>query len=261
MTDIKNWSTTAGSNSSVGGVSIAEGMAPSSVNNAMRATNAAVREWYENADWIDFGDTPTYASSTTFTISGDVTARYHANRRIRATDSSTLYGTISSSSFSSPNTTVTVTLDSGALSASLSAVAIGHSKDNDAMPRAIFAKAGANTDITSLAPSGGTLNVTGNVTASGNVTAYSAAAAKDDIVQIPNALELVERMRGVSFRWKHEDERTLGLIYEEVKEAVPELTREENGMVSVMYQNTVALLIEAVKTLKAEVDELKGARK
>jgi len=122
------------------------------------------------------------------------------------------------------------------------------------------AASGANTDITSLTanamtPSGGTLNVTGNV------TAYSAAAAKDDIVQIPNALELVERMRGVSFRWKHEDERTLGLIYEEVKEAVPELTREENGMVSVMYQNTVALLIEAVKTLKAEVDELKGARK
>ena len=125
------------------------------------------------------------------------------------------------------------------------------------------AASGANTDITSLTanamtPSGGTLNVTGNVTASGNVTAYSAAAAKDDIVQIPNALELVQRMRGVSFRWKHEDQRTLGLIYEEVREAVPELTRDENGMVSVMYQNTVALLIEAVKTLKAEINELKG---
>ena len=119
------------------------------------------------------------------------------------------------------------------------------------------AASGANTDITSLTanamtPSGGTLNVTGNV------TAYSAAAAKDDIVQIPNALELVQRMRGVSFRWKHEDQRTLGLIYEEVREAVPELTRDENGMVSVMYQNTVALLIEAVKTLKAEINELKG---
>ena len=48
MTDIKNWSTTAGSNTSVGGVSIAEGMAPSNVNNAMRATNAAVQ-----AFWID----------------------------------------------------------------------------------------------------------------------------------------------------------------------------------------------------------------
>lgn len=138
MTDIKNWSTTAGSNTSVGGVSIAEGMAPSNVNNAMRATNAAVREWYENADWVDFGDTVTYASATTFTIASDVTATYHANRRIRATDSSTLYGTISSSSFSSPNTTVTVTWDSGSLSASLSAVALGATKNNDAEPRGVF---------------------------------------------------------------------------------------------------------------------------
>lgn len=76
------------------------------------------------------------------------------------------------------------------------------------------AASGANTDITSLTanamtPSGGTLNVTGNV------TAYSAAAAKDDIVQIPNALELVQRMRGVSFRWKHEDRG-----YEKSREAL-----------------------------------------
>lgn len=138
VTDIKNWSTTAGSNTSVGGVSIAEGMAPSNVNNAMRATNAAVREWFENADWIDFGHTVTYASATTFTIAADVTSIYHANRRIRATDSSTLYGTIVSSNFSSPNTTVTVTFDAGSLSASLSAVAVGATATNDAEPRGIF---------------------------------------------------------------------------------------------------------------------------
>lgn len=126
-------------------------MAPSNVNNAMRATNAAVREWYENADWVDFGDTPTYASSTTFTISGDVTARYHANRRIRATDATTLYGTISSSSYSAPNTTVTVTLDSGSLSASLTAVAIGATKTNDAEPRGIFQLYDANNAVTDAA--------------------------------------------------------------------------------------------------------------
>ncbi len=82
------------------------------------------------------------------------------------------------------------------------------------------AASGANTDITSLTanamtPSGGTLNVTGNV------TAYSAAAAKDDIVQIPNALELVQRMRGVSFRWKHEDRG-----YEKSREALDAMFAE-----------------------------------
>ena len=111
-------------------------MAPSNVNNAMRATNAAVREWYENADWVDLGDSVTYASATTFTIASD-DGTYHANRRIRATDSSSCMARLSSNP-SPPNTTVTVTWDSGSLSASLSAVALGATKNNDAEPRGAF---------------------------------------------------------------------------------------------------------------------------
>ncbi len=138
VTDIKNWSTTAGNNTSLSGVSAAEGMAPSLVNNLIRGVASDVREWYENAEWIDFGNTPTRTAATTFTVATDLTARYHANRRIRATDSSTLYGTIASSAYSSPNTTVTVTLDSGSLSASLTAVAVGPPATNDAQPRGLF---------------------------------------------------------------------------------------------------------------------------
>src|SRR5690606_14225037 len=102
-----------------------ENMAPSAVNDTMREGMAAVRRWYEAAEWIDLGHTPTRTGHTTFTIATDVTATYHVGRRIRCTDSSTLYGTITASSYSAPNTTVTVALDSGALSASLSAVALG----------------------------------------------------------------------------------------------------------------------------------------
>ena len=138
VTDIKNWSTTASSNTSLSGVSAAEGMAPRLVNDLIRGIASDIREWYEDATWIDFGDTPTRTGDTTFTVSGDLTARYHANRRIKATDSSTLYATIASSNFSSPNTTVTVTLDSGTLSGSLSAVAVGPPKTGDAQPRGIF---------------------------------------------------------------------------------------------------------------------------
>ena len=64
---------------------------------------------------------------TSFTINGvDVTAIYHAGRRIKITDTAaTLYGTIASSSFST-NTTVTVTWDSGSLtSGALNNVYIG----------------------------------------------------------------------------------------------------------------------------------------
>jgi hypothetical protein len=121
---ISAYSTTAGSNTSVAGINIAEGCPAANINNGMRAMMADTRSFYEAATWTDLGHTPTRTGATTFTINSDVTAYYIAGRRIRCTDSSTLYGTIASSSYSAPNTTVTVTLDSGSLSASLTAVAV-----------------------------------------------------------------------------------------------------------------------------------------
>lgn len=49
MAGVYDYSTTAGSNTTVGGVSIAEGMAPGNVNNGMRAQMADARKW--QLDW------------------------------------------------------------------------------------------------------------------------------------------------------------------------------------------------------------------
>ena len=122
MAGIKDYSTTQASNTSLNGISVAEGMLPSNLNNAIRALMKNTREWYNDAQWVIYGDgdgafTSAYASASSFTINGvDVTAFYHAGRRVKIIGSSTgtVYGTISSSSFSS-NTTVNVTLDSGSL--------------------------------------------------------------------------------------------------------------------------------------------------
>jgi len=148
MAGIKDYSTTAASNTSVGGVSIAEGMLPSNINNAFRAITADIREWFNDSQWVEYGDgdgafTAAYASSTSFTIAGtDVTSFYHAGRRIKltATTPGTIFGTISSSSFST-NTTVNVTWDSGSLSnEAISNVYVGIlSKTNDAIPTGIGA--------------------------------------------------------------------------------------------------------------------------
>lgn len=121
---ISGWSTTAADNASVGSVNFAEGQAPSTVNNSSRALMADVRTYYEGVEWRDLGHTPTQLSATTFSVTGDKTAYYTANRPIRCTDSSTYYGVIVSSSYASV-TTVTVSLISGSLSGSLSAVAVG----------------------------------------------------------------------------------------------------------------------------------------
>jgi len=100
-------------------------MSPSDLNNGIREIMASVRTQHENKGWADLGHTVTYLSGTTFKIATDVTAQYSVNRRIRCTDSGTLYGRISASSYGAPDTTVTVVLDSGSLSVALSAVALG----------------------------------------------------------------------------------------------------------------------------------------
>jgi len=76
--------------------------------------------------WIS-GGTPTFVTTTTFTQAGDTTGTMHVGRRLKLTDSSTLYGVILVTSYDSPTnkTTVTVLLDSGSLSSSLSAVEYG----------------------------------------------------------------------------------------------------------------------------------------
>lgn len=142
MAGIKDYSSTASNNTSVGGVSIAEGMLPSNINNAFRAVTADIREWYNDSQWVIYGDgdgsfTAAYASATAFTINGvDVTGFYHADRRIKAVGSSTgtIYGTIASSSFST-NTTVNVTWDSGSLSSETLTIYVGAlSKSNTSLP-------------------------------------------------------------------------------------------------------------------------------
>jgi len=142
---IKDYSTTQASNTSLNGISVAEGMLPSNLNNAIRALMKNTREWFNDAQWVEYGDgdgayTAAYASATSFTINGvDVSAIYHAGRRIKIIDSAnTLVGTIASSSFSS-NTTINVTFDSGTLtSGSISRVYIGIlSKTNNAIPTGI----------------------------------------------------------------------------------------------------------------------------
>ena len=149
MTGIKDYSTTALSNTEVGGVNIEEGMLPSTLNNALRAVLVDVREWYNDSQWVVYGDgdsafTITYGSATTFTVDGvDVTTFYHVGRRVRAVGSSTgtIYGTISVTVFST-NTTVTVVWDSGSLQNEALAVSIGAlSATNNSIPEGVVGTA------------------------------------------------------------------------------------------------------------------------
>jgi hypothetical protein len=124
---MKDWSTTAADNDTAGSINFAEGQAPSTVNNSARQLMADVRSWVDDGSWHNWGDSHTYNSSTSTLVSGsDVTARYHAGRRVRAVGSGTgtIYGRISSSSFST-DTTINYTWDSGSLSNEALTISIG----------------------------------------------------------------------------------------------------------------------------------------
>jgi hypothetical protein len=122
-------------------------MLPSNLNNAIRALMKNTRDWFNDAQWIEYGDgdgafTASYVSSTSFKIVGaNVTSIYHAGRRVKviAATPGTIFGTISSSSFSS-DTTVNVTFDSGSLSnETISNVYIAAlSQTNNSIPTSII---------------------------------------------------------------------------------------------------------------------------
>jgi hypothetical protein len=79
---------------------------------------------------------------------------------------------------------------------------------------------------------------------------YSSRRFKTDIQTLPNALDKIEELRGVSYTLKATGKREIGVIAEEVGKVVPEVvTYESNGKDarSVDYARLTALLIEATK--------------
>ncbi|MFG1413979.1 hypothetical protein V5G24_23030 [Xanthobacter sp. VTT E-85241] len=118
---LADYSTTPGSNVFL----FPEPMPAGDVNDAARQLMADVRSFYEDPQWIDLGFTTTQVNGNTFLVSGDKTAYFPTGRRIKADDILTYYGTVSSSTYSAPNTSVVVNMDSGSLTAALEKIYVG----------------------------------------------------------------------------------------------------------------------------------------
>lgn len=83
---------------------------------------------------------------------------------------------------------------------------------------------------------------------------------KDNIATFSGGLATVERLRGVSFDWKDNGARSLGVIAQEVESILPSaVTTNENGKKAVDYSQLVAPMIEAIKELKVANDNLRSA--
>jgi hypothetical protein len=117
---------------------------------------------------------------------------------------------------------------------------------------------------------------TGEIRATNNITAYysSDRRLKENISNIPNALDKVNQLNGVTFDWteaymkQHGGEdgyfvkkNDTGLIAQDVEQVLPEIVRSnKDGYLGVQYDKIVGLLVEAIKELKHEIEFLKGKR-
>ena len=107
----------------------------------------------------------------------------------------------------------------------------------------------------------------GDVVAAGDVVAYytSDERLKDNIEVIKGSLDKIGEIRGVEFDWNdkspgwaRERGHDVGVIAQEVQKVVPEIVVErKSGYLGVDYKRLVPLLIESVKELKQEIEDLK----
>lgn len=104
--------------------------------------------------------------------------------------------------------------------------------------------------------------VNGDMTAAGNVTAYSDPRLKTDIKPIQSALSIVQQLNGVKFKWiessviGHPGEYDYGVLADQVQKVLPELVSdsmheapEGDKYKTVAYDKFAPILIEAVKEL------------
>ena len=141
-------------------------------------------------------------------------------------------------------------------------------KDSDNGDRAIHTNADKIGFLKQDSNWGAYCDDSGNWVAEGNVTAYSDARLKTDISTINDALGIVGKLRGVSYKWLRDGSDGIGVIAQEVEEVIPSVvvTNKKPGLdgmeevKSVDYGKIVGVLINAINELKAEVDELKGGK-
>ena len=81
---------------------------------------------------------------------------------------------------------------------------------------------------------------------------------KENFVPISNPLDIIDQLKGFGFTWKDSKEKSYGLSAQDVEKVIPEIVKSRpDGTKGINYLNIIAFLVEAVKDLKQEVQQLK----
>ena len=105
----------------------------------------------------------------------------------------------------------------------------------------------------------------GDLHVDGDVIAFSTTVSderlKENIQVVDNALDKVSQLKGVTFDWKKDGEKSAGLIAQDVEKVLPSAVKEkglpfkaddDQEYKTVEYSQVTSLLVEAIKELKEE---------
>jgi len=111
----------------------------------------------------------------------------------------------------------------------------------------------------------------GDLHVDGDVIAFSTTVSderlKHDIEPITDALSKVGQLNGVTFTYNKDDKKSAGLIAQDVEKVLPSAVSEkelplkhDDGIAykTVQYDQTIGLLVEAIKELTAKVEKLEN---
>ena len=99
---------------------------------------------------------------------------------------------------------------------------------------------------------------TGNFSAT-QFTSLSDKTRKTNIRTIDDAMQIVERLDGVRYDWIDNNKPSIGLIAQDVEEVLPEIVETSSDNIkSVSYGNLVGVLVEAIKDLQNQINEIRG---
>ena len=111
----------------------------------------------------------------------------------------------------------------------------------------------ANVSSTKL-----TFNPSTGLLTSTDYNSSSDMTLKQDFTPIKNPLDIISQLTGFGFTWKDSKQKSYGLSAQEVEKVIPDIVRDRaDGTKGINYMNLTAFLIEAIKDLKQEIQELK----
>ena len=281
---LTDYDATAANNTDVGGISVDEGMLPSNVNNAIREVMSHLKDFAAGTEAVTSIKTGTLdmeGGEIILDADGDTSITADTDDQIDFKTGGTDRVTIDSSGRVGIGTTSpsrALSVNSGTTNAIAefeSTDSTGYITIKDSNTTHDLHGIGATADnlsFYSFNAERARLESDGDLHVDGNVVAYSTTISdirlKKDIAPIEDAVTKVQQLNGCTFTYLKDERKSAGLIAQDVEKVLPSAVIEDEAVFhgeegetykTVQYDQLIGLLVEAVKELKAEIEELKDA--